>query len=294
MPWEETGPILVRKCLPCPHCEVKVMVTCLGEHEDSLWPCFLAKKLSCHRPCGRTLACTNHKCKRECHIVENAPDKLGAGSNCQICENTCTFPRPEGCQHSCDRGCHSELCPPCKRLLRLKCHCALNQLYVRCSEWTKPEADTEMMQSCRNQCPKNYECGHRCKAICHSGPCPNPEQCKKKVKIFCACKRIKKEISCESVRNNTVAIECDEVCKLNQEQVKKVREIELEAKRKEEELRNAKELEEYQKKFQGRKKYKEKRRHDETEEKSFLKKYWMFILASFALAFAVYFTTLQI
>lgn len=28
-----------------------------------------------------------------------------------------------------------------------------------------------------------YDCGHLCTAVCHSGPCPNPDSCKKKVQI---------------------------------------------------------------------------------------------------------------
>ena len=30
--------------------------------------------MSCHRPCGRLLTCTNHTCRLECHKVVGSPD----------------------------------------------------------------------------------------------------------------------------------------------------------------------------------------------------------------------------
>lgn len=74
MPWEETGPQIEKKELPCPDCEAPVQVTCLGGHETGDYPCHLAKPMSCGRPCGRLLTCENHTCTLECHAVEGAPD----------------------------------------------------------------------------------------------------------------------------------------------------------------------------------------------------------------------------
>lgn len=34
MPWEETGPQIKRKCLPCPECQYPVSVTCLGNKNN--------------------------------------------------------------------------------------------------------------------------------------------------------------------------------------------------------------------------------------------------------------------
>ena len=52
-PWEQRGPSLVTKQLPCPPCEVPVPVACLGKHEVANWPCHEAKPASCGRLCGR-------------------------------------------------------------------------------------------------------------------------------------------------------------------------------------------------------------------------------------------------
>lgn len=137
-----------------------------------------------------------------------------------------------------------------------------------------------------------FECGHRCKSTCHSGPCPNSELCKKKVKIFCACKRIRKEFSCELVRNKSAIINCDEMCEQKKKEEKKQHELESEAKKKEEELRNAKELEQFQKKFQTKKKYKDKKINCDREEQSFLKKYWIIFTALLVVILAAIFLRL--
>lgn len=79
---------------------------------------------------------------------------MQAGLNCENCEELCAKPRPEGCSHPCPRPCHPGLCPPCKQMVRIKCHCGLNQPYVACKEWTI-EGDKEQLQSCGDQCPLN-------------------------------------------------------------------------------------------------------------------------------------------
>lgn len=238
-----------------------------------------------------------------CHAIENAPDEQKAGANCQKCDNSCAKPRPDGCQHNCPKPCHPGSCPPCKQMLRIRCHCGLNQPYVRCSDWTTSE-NREEMQCCGNQCPKNvnlyfafgciyllylfqYECGHRCRSNCHSGDCPNPELCKKKVKVTCNCKRIKKEFSCETVRSNKASVACDEVCARKLQDEKRLKDLEDEQKKKEEEMKNLKELEKYEKKFQGKKRTKERRTYNHLEEQSFLRKYLLIIVAIVIILIAV-------
>lgn len=195
-----------------------------------------------------------------------------------MCENPCTKDRPDGCPHECPKPCHSGRCPPCKQMLRIKCHCGLTQPYVACSEWIILEKREEM-QSCGNQCPKNFECGHRCRANCHSGPCPNPELCKRKLKLTCKCKRLKKEFSCDMVRNNMAKVECDEICIKKKEEERKQQENINEQKRKEQELKNEKELAKYKRIFEGKKRTRDRKSYENTEEASFIKRYW-FILAT--------------
>lgn len=280
MPWEQSAPLLEKRSLPCPNCEVPVQVRCLGDHETADWPCHIAKPSSCGRPCGRLLTCTNHTCMIPCHAVEGAVSRLEAGINCEHCENSCSKPRPDGCTHYCPKPCHPGNCSPCKQMLRIKCHCGLTQPYISCNEWLNMDKREEL-QSCGNQCPKNYSCGHRCKSNCHSGDCPNPESCKKKVKIFCKCKRLKKEFQCEAIRKGLAIVECDDTCKQKQEEERKQRETENEIRKKEEEIRSQRELEQYEKKFSGRKKVKDKRVFDDNEEDSFIRKYWLIFASGF-------------
>ncbi|GLV33994.1 uncharacterized protein CBL_11123 [Carabus blaptoides fortunei] len=287
--WEETGPRIERKALPCPECVVPMRVTCLGGHEMCEWPCYRAKPSSCERLCGRQLACGNHTCTYVCHRVQGTVgNEVMAGTNCQVCEKPCEFPRPLGCVHDCPEPCHTGTCPLCKQMIRMKCHCGLNQLYIRCAEWTAPEAGAELLQSCKNQCPKLYDCGHRCKAPCHSGPCPNADQCKKKVKLTCPCKRLRREFSCELVRTNTAQLPCDEQCNLKKAEEQRLQQQQTEAREREEALKNARELEQFQKKFQTKKRHRERKINQEVEQQSLLKTYWWIVAAIVVILVAVY------
>ena len=69
------------------------------------------------------------------------------------------------------------------------------------------------MLSCKDQCPKLMECGHRCSQTCHSGACSQPALCKKKVKITCGCKRLKEEFKCNQAFGKSNLVVCDENCK---------------------------------------------------------------------------------
>ena len=55
-----------------------------------------------------------------------------AGTNCQECEEGCSKERPEGCRHPCRLPCHAGPCPPCKKSVKMRCHCKAMALYVVC------------------------------------------------------------------------------------------------------------------------------------------------------------------
>lgn len=286
MPWEQTKPQVERKALPCPDCTVQVPVTCLGEHEVANWPCYIAKPSSCERPCERILLCGNHTCTFPCHLVVDAQNKIQAGKNCEVCEEACLKERPEGCKHPCPKPCHPGNCLPCKNMVRIKCHCGLNQLYVTCNEWICNNKKEEL-QCCGNQCPKNYGCGHRCRANCHSGPCPNPELCKKKVKLTCKCRRIKKEFSCETIQKNSVQVNCDVECAKKNEEKLRIQKAMEEQKAKEQEEKDKRELERYQKMFEGKKKFKDRKMKEAEEKISFFGRYWAVLVSMFLVPLAI-------
>lgn len=76
-------------------------------------------------------------------------------------------------------------------------------------------------------------------------------------------------------------MECDEICLVKQAEEKEKLEADEAIKRMEEEIKNQRELELYQKKFSGKKKNKDRRVYEEEENASFVKKYWMLVLTVF-------------
>uniref|UniRef100_A0A8C5S8H4 NF-X1-type domain-containing protein n=1 Tax=Laticauda laticaudata TaxID=8630 RepID=A0A8C5S8H4_LATLA len=155
----------------------------------------------------------NSSCLFDCvAFVPRPGSSHQAGPECSQCEEGCSKPRPAGCSHACPLPCHPGECPPCAQMIRIKCHCKLTSLYIECIKITNADAEEkEELCSCKNQCPKELPCGHRCKEICHLGECC--QNCNQKVKIRCPCKRLKKELLCSEDREGQCYLECDAVCK---------------------------------------------------------------------------------
>jgi len=267
-PWEEKNIYEVRK-LACPPCNSPVPIPCLGQHEIADFPCHEAKPASCGRRCGRNLPCTNHTCQRDCHRVRHAKDEFSAGINCKKCESACEFSRPPGCQHACSQGCHPGECSPCTVNLKLKCHCGINNQFVRCAEYTSlTPPDLAAVLSCQDQCPKLMECGHRCLLLCHAGPCSPISQCKKKVKVTCACKRKKEDFRCFNVNSGQSPVSCDQDCELQKrEQKNKVKMSDVKAAEEDEHSRREAEI--FEKQMEGgKRKRRNRRRETESEVES--------------------------
>ncbi|CAM4552635.1 NF-X1-type zinc finger protein NFXL1 isoform X1 [Caretta caretta] len=279
-PWEQPSePAFIQTALPCPPCQIPLLTECLGQHEASPLPCHSAGPYSCKRFCGRLLDCKNHTCMKECHKftkVNGNTDRQKASPECSHCEEACTKPRPPGCPHSCILPCHPDQCPPCVQMLKIKCHCKLTNLYIECIKITCADLkEKDLLSSCKNQCPKELPCGHRCKEICHSGDCP--QNCNQKVKLRCPCKRMKKELQCSKVREGQVSLECDTLCKEMKRKASEIKEAEAKAAIEEEKRRQQAELEAFENRLKGRRK--NKRRKDDVEvELSVWQKYKNFIM----------------
>ncbi|XP_077597775.1 NF-X1-type zinc finger protein NFXL1 [Stigmatopora nigra] len=258
-PWEQpSGPAFVTKALPCPPCRVPLPVSCFGEHEVGAVPCCRPDRFSCKRPCGRPLSCGNHKCARECHLLDGS-DK------CNDCEEGCSKPRPgpSPCPHGCPLPCHRGDCPPCRQMIRQRCHCKISTLYVECTKMSAADAETVVaLGSCNNQCPKELTCGHRCKRACHPGQCD--AQCHQKVKLRCPCRRLKKELPCS--RSSGHVVECDDACGEQQRTLSRLKEAETKVAEEEERRRLQEELEAFAKRRGGRRLKKRGRREEEDTE----------------------------
>uniref|UniRef100_T1IPI9 NF-X1-type domain-containing protein n=1 Tax=Strigamia maritima TaxID=126957 RepID=T1IPI9_STRMM len=260
-PWEpKPEPQIQVVNRACPPCKVPTAVTCLGQHETTDFACFEAKPFSCSRKCGRKLICANHSCSLVCHQVLDATNDRLAGSNCEVCDKSCSKPRPIGCPHACLCPCHPDECSSCKQMIKLRCHCQLNIIFVECHKLsTAGENEKIALGSCNNQCPKNISCGHRCPQNCHPGTCPVTNDCKKKISLRCPCKRMKKDVFCHVSKK--IKFDCDEKCdQLKTAELKAKKEEE--ARKLEDEKKKAEaELLRYQQKMEGK-----KRRQRKTKE----------------------------
>lgn len=101
---------------------------------------------------------------------------------------------------------------------------------------------------------------------CHPGPCPNPEQCKKKVKVACICKVRKVDVSCEKLRQGPFTLDCDETCQLKMDERKKAEVKLAEERMAAEEEQKRIEMEEFQKKYGTKKPKERKQRQTSVEE----------------------------
>lgn len=93
---------------------------------------------------------------------------------------------------------------------------------------------------------------------CHPEACKGAEKCNKKVKIWCKCKRLKKDFSCLAVRSGEATVKCDSICEEKKRERIQAQEAEMAKKRKEEELRNQREVEKFERKFKPKRKCKDK------------------------------------
>ena len=149
----------------------------------------------------------------------------------------------------------------------MKCHCGLTNIFVKCGQYlTSSKEDQDALLCCKDQCPKLMECGHRCPKTCHRGSCSQPSECKKKVKITCKCKRKKEEFKCFQVFGKDSLVQCDSDCKVNGKSAEKQENSNtLET---EEQRRNRKEAELFERQMQGGKKKRRNRSEHIYEEKS--------------------------
>lgn len=283
-PWEVQPPKTKIMNLDCPPCDEIVSLECFGRHEFMDQICHEAQRKPCGRECGRPLPCGNHNCSLLCHLITSDSTFPNVPTTCEPCLKECLVPRPDKCTHKCSiQSCHSGPCPPCKVLEKIPCHCGLTEKYIVCKDL---KLTTEEMLSCGQQCPKNLECGHRCKNVCHPGVCVI-QVCTKKVKSYCECGNIKKDLPCSQVRSGEVKVDCDETCEQKKLATKAEKEKEEERRKKMEEEKNKRELAEYEWKFAKKRKYKEKKTVTVKDERSWIEKLWIPILSAFIMVIAV-------
>jgi len=250
--------------LQCPPCQYPVEKLCMGKHVIEKFPCSEVKVYSCKRECGREVACENHTCVRECHVVKGNPEEGKAGRNCIPCEEICLKERPDGCIHDCKQPCHPGDCVPCGFHLKIDCHCGSIKKYIKCSEYTDASAaEKDELLFCGSRCTKILACAHLCPLSCHKGGCASVSDCIESTKVKCSCGRRKKDIPCVEYRaNNITSLDCDDKCREIRNKKKKEEHMKEELEKAAALKKQQEELEWFERKKQGRKR---KNKHSASE-----------------------------
>ncbi|KAF9445356.1 hypothetical protein P691DRAFT_710436 [Macrolepiota fuliginosa MF-IS2] len=207
------------------------------------------KNLSCGNVCGRALTCGKHTCEKVCHegdcegcsvremvrcwcgktekelgcgegesqecFVEGGQPWVGLFSCDRVCERTfdCGV-------HSCEKLCHppSHKPAPCPRSPTNITHCPCGKCTIApspnsdISQYTFPARTscTSPIPTCKNLCEKpHHQCGHPCKANCHTGSCP---PCSEKLTRPCRCGASIKTLYCYELYKNDSAEEVEILC----------------------------------------------------------------------------------
>ena len=93
-------------------------------------------------------------------------------------------------RHKCLLTCHSNACSPCSQQVDQKCYCGKTTATRTCGAQDEHE-DTSSGESrffsCHTPCDHLLDCGnHRCKKVCHFGPC-EPCQLQPALVKMCGC-----------------------------------------------------------------------------------------------------------
>lgn len=176
------------KCKPCEH---KVDQKChCGKHERQVTctrDSHEKKTYSCGKPCGKDLACGNHKCKDCCHSGECRPCKTSPeqATSCPCGKMPIVLEQRKSCldpiplcngicnktlrcgkaahPHHCTSKCHLGNCPPCNKQTAVKCRCGHMDQMIKCRQLSTRADDAR----CKKRCVKKRSCGkHKCNQEC--------------------------------------------------------------------------------------------------------------------------------
>lgn len=149
---------------------------------------------------------TSRQCNGNHRELKNIPCYAIAPS----CGIACKKPLSCG-QHTCKRLCHAGECMP---LTPSPSEVKDQQSYASLTK----AVTTTNPSGCSQKCGESrFDCEHSCKAICHPNkPCPDV-RCDELVTVFCACRRLTKEVTCGCGGGNRIPpaqLECDDQCEI--------------------------------------------------------------------------------
>ncbi|OQR67455.1 transcriptional repressor NF-X1-like [Tropilaelaps mercedesae] len=188
----------------CPPCGASVYKSCQCGRTSKQVKCNSKVVLRCDQPCGRTLACGEHRCSAVCHAGECDPCEIAKEAKCFCGRSTkpvlCAMPDEYSCEqpckltmacgnHQCAKPCHRQgECSDCALSLVTSCPCGRTPLP---KDWncSKP------VPLCGATCQRRLEgCEHLCEHQCHEGkcpPCPAPVKGRR-----CRCGGLVEEAQC--------------------------------------------------------------------------------------------------
>lgn len=126
---------------------------------------------SCGKPCGRALACGQHKCQQICHPGECSPCSQRVEARCACGKSKKQMRCADRNQFRCDRSCCTKL--SCQR------HTCMTKC---CKDCGLRDAVSHI---CSAPCDKKFPCGHACSLACHVGRCP---PCSATIPTFLTCR----------------------------------------------------------------------------------------------------------
>ncbi|VDD86277.1 unnamed protein product [Enterobius vermicularis] len=208
------------ECHPGPCCPCPATVTCSCDcgTEIRTLRCGTPKQFKCDKVCGKLLNCRSHKCEIVCHAgpCMDCKEKVRQICFCGLAsrEVPCSAEDSSSVHYSCGAPCDGKYncgvhkctsrchekkkdgtCGPCPLSPDLKHYCPCG--CSRIPEGIR-RACSDPVPTCGNTCNKVLPCGpkdkpHRCKQLCHEGPCA---PCLDNTVVTCRCKALKKTLPC--------------------------------------------------------------------------------------------------
>lgn len=217
---------------PCPPCgSMGKMGHCFCGRSQYMLPCGVEDKgRSCDSTCDRLLNCGIHNCSDQCHDGECKKCSIMVLQKCfcgklsedRVCgsgvSDTSVYGKDDERTFSCNDECDRLL--PCKNhKCKDKCHpghcsdCLTDPNILKtCGCGRKPSTDRKScldpVENCGAICDRPMACGHKCKKVCHVGPC---DDCQEDVDLKCRCGLSVKSVVCKNHDRNEIYL-CNRVC----------------------------------------------------------------------------------
>ncbi|KAL6811257.1 hypothetical protein GGI42DRAFT_340006 [Trichoderma sp. SZMC 28013] len=138
--------------ISCPKCPFLVDKWCAcGKEKLHSQPCHL-QAAHCGRPCGKSLKCGLHKCRKLCHRPGECEDSASSSQTCgQVCGKTKLF-----CDHACQNPCHGQTpcneSTPCTAKTSIACPCGLRKQDVKCLASSSNPTPSRPELKCDDEC----------------------------------------------------------------------------------------------------------------------------------------------